>query len=130
MLYLDTSALVKLTITEDETEALRSWLEESPEVPRLTSAIAKVELPRTVMRRQAGALFVAERLLAEIARVHVTREVLDTAKMLQPTPLRSLDAIHLASALTVYQHLTAFVSYDRRLLEAAESAGLPIASPA
>lgn len=129
MIYLDSSALVKLAVEETESGALRAWLAERPEVPRLSSGVIRVEVPRSIMRVQPGAVLQARSVVARVRRVAMSPEVLEVAAMLQPASLRSLDAIHLASAFTVHDRLTAFVSYDERLLDAAKSAGLPTASP-
>jgi predicted nucleic acid-binding protein len=129
MIYFDTSAMVKLTFTEDETPALREWLAERPDVPRFSSAVIRVELPRAIMRRQPAALLSGHRLIAATKKVLVTAEVLDIAKMLQPAALGSLDTIHLASAITVQTRLTTFVTYDKKQFTAAVAMGLPAASP-
>jgi predicted nucleic acid-binding protein len=62
--------------------------------------------------------------------VPLSREIAESAGTLSPPGLRSIDAIHLASALVLRRHLAAFVAYDKRLLAAAGEAGLPTASPA
>ena len=129
MIYLDSCALVKLAIAEPESDALLAWLRDSSGVPLLSSSVIRVEVPRSVMRRQPAAILQARTLVAKTRRIPMTTEILDAATMLQPTSLRSLDAIHLASAFSVGKHLTAFVSYDRRLLDAASAADLPVASP-
>lgn len=129
MIYLDTSALVKLVIEEAETDALRAWLAKLSGVPRLSSSLIRVEVPRSILRRSPAAVLHGRRIVARVRRVAMTNEVLDVAAMMQPTLVRSLDAIHLASALTVHDRLTAFVSYDRRLIDAASGVGLPVTSP-
>lgn len=130
MIYLDSCALIKLAVEEPESGALRAWLAERPDIPRLSSSIIRVEVPRSIMRRQPGAVLQARSVVAKTRRVAMTSEVLEVATMLQPATLRSLDAIHLASAFVVHDRLTAFVSYDRRLLDAARAAGLRTAAPA
>lgn len=130
MIYLDSCALVKLAVEETESAALRAWLAERPEVPRLSSGVIRVEVPRSIMRIQPGAVLQARSVVAKTRRIAISPEILEVAAMLQPASLRSLDAVHLASAFVVHDRLTAFVSYDKRLLDAAEAAGLPIASPA
>lgn len=130
MIYLDSCALIKLAVEEPESGALRAWLAERPDIPRLSSSIIRVEVPRSILRRQPGAVLQARSVVAKTRRVAMTAEVLEVATMFQPTTLRSLDAIHLASAFVVHDRLTAFVSYDQRLLDAARAAGLPTAAPA
>jgi uncharacterized protein len=129
VIYLDASALVKLAITEAETPALRAYLEEHATRPRITTALATVEVPRAVMRSSPTALLQAFQAVARVHKVAVSMHVLSTAAALQPPALRSLDAIHLASALTLRAELEAFVAYDERLLAAAEAAGLPAIQP-
>jgi uncharacterized protein len=129
VIYLDSCALVKLAVEEAESPALRAWLAARGDVPRLSSNLIRVELPRSIMRSQPGAILQARAVIARTRKIAVTGEILDVATMLQPPALRSLDAIHLASAFAVHDRLTAFVSYDKRLIEAASAAGLPVASP-
>jgi predicted nucleic acid-binding protein len=129
VIYFDTSALAKLVITEDETRALQNWLGGFPDAIRMSSSLIRLEMTRTVLRRNPGAIFHARRVVSEVRRITLTNEVLDVAAQVQPSGLRSLDAIHLASALKVYDQLIAFVTYDQRLLAAATAMGLPAISP-
>lgn len=125
--YLDASALFKLIVEEEESEALRRALREWPR--RASSRIAVVEVVRAVRRRTQTAEPFARRVLAHVALLKVDDRVLMTAALLDPGPLRALDAIHLASALRLGVDLDAFVTYDARQLEAAAVRGLPTASP-
>ena len=129
MIYFDTSALTKRTVTEDESAALASWLAARPEVPHLSSDIVLVELPRAVMRREPTMLLAAHRLVTQVNTIGITHELLEMAATLQPPILRSLDAIHLATALRARRQLTAFVTYDKRLLQVATDSGLPVVAP-
>ncbi len=127
--YLDTSAAVKLLMTERESRALRSWLRRRPE--RASAALLRVELVRVVRRAGFPRLIPeARRLLAGIHLIRLDDVLLDRAADLDPTDLRSLDSIHLAAAASLGDDLAAVVSYDDRLLAAAKSVGLPIATPA
>ena len=126
--HLDTSAAVKLLMTEPESPALRRWLRRRPE--RASAALLRVELVRVV--RRAG----LQRLMPEVRKlltgVHLIRlddALLDRAADLDPIDLRSLDSIHLAAATSLGDDLVAVVSYDDRLLAAATSLGLPTATP-
>ena len=126
--YVDTSAAVKLLMTEPESPALRRWLRRRPE--RASAALLRVELVRVV--RRAG----LQRLMPEVRKlltgVHLIRlddALLDRAADLDPIDLRSLDSIHLAAATSLGDDLVAVVSYDDRLLAAATSLGLPTATP-
>lgn len=129
MIYLDSSAILKLVLSEPESDAVTTYLSERPEVPRATSALAMVEVPRAVVRTDPLALTATYRALEEMTRIRVDASVMMSAASLPPIKLRSLDAIHLASALAVMRHLTAFISYDHRLHEAAKFHGLPVEAP-
>jgi len=129
MIYLDSSALVKLAVTVPESAALGHWLSERCGQPLVSSALHRAELPRAVWQAEPGALPRSYKMLKRIARVALSADVLDDAATLPPPELSPAQAIHLASALAVKRDLTAFVSYDERLLTAAGNAGLPVASP-
>lgn len=126
-LFLDTSALVKLLVVEDETGALRDYLRRRP--VRAACALVRTELRRVAVRLPGGLLPVAEDLLSGLALVPVDDALLDTAGTLGPAVLRSLDAIHLAAALRVAP-VEAVLTYDDRMATAAASLGLPVAAPA
>jgi uncharacterized protein len=129
VIYLDSSALVKLAVTEPESAALAGWLAERADQPLVSSALEAAEVPRAVWRAEPGALPRAYRLIRRIARVALTADVLDNSATLPPQALSVAHAIHLASALAVRDELTAFVAYDEDLLAAAADAGLPVESP-
>ena len=129
MIYLDSSALVKLALTEPESAALARWLAERSSQPLVSSALHRAEVPRAVWSAEPGALPRSYRLLKRVARVALTTDVLDNSATLPPRPLGAAHAIHLASALALRPDLTAFVAYDERLLAAAADAGLPVANP-
>jgi predicted nucleic acid-binding protein len=126
--YLDTSAAVKLLMTERESPALRRWLRRRPE--RASAALLRIELVRVVRRAGVPRLIPeARKLLAGVHLIRLDDALLDRAADLDPTELRSLDSIHLAAAASLGDDLAAVVSYDDRLLAAAASLGLPIATP-
>jgi uncharacterized protein len=129
MIYLDSSALVKLAVTEPESAALAAWLAERPGQPLVSSVLHRAEVPRAVWRAEPGALPRSYRLIRRIARVALTADVLDNSATLPPQALSSAHAIHLASALAVRRDLTAFVAYHEALLTAAAEAGLPVDAP-
>jgi predicted nucleic acid-binding protein len=129
VLYLDTSALVKLVVEEPESADLAAWLDERPDEVLCTSVIGRVELLRVARRRGPETTPAASQLLAEIALVPVDHLVLDLATALEPAALRTLDALHLASASSLGDAVTAVVAYDERLLRAADLIGISTASP-
>lgn len=130
MLYLDTSALVKLIRREPESDALADWLDGQAPRPWVSSTLVEVELPRALRRIDDALLTKVPAMVATVARYDID-DVVRAAAAAYPDPdLRSLDAIHLATASEVFgNQLTAFVSYDPRLLNAAAALGLPPQSP-
>jgi len=126
--YLDTSAAVKLLMTEPESAALRRWLRQRPK--RASAALLRVELVQVVRRAGLPRLIPeARKLLAGVHLIRLDDALLDGAADLDPTELRSLDSIHLAAASSLGGDLAAVVTYDDRLLTAAAYLGLPTATP-
>lgn len=125
--YLDSSAIVKLVVIEEHGPALRDWL--TTRTDRVSSAVARTEVVRAV--RQLGPTFVmtAQSALRDLALIALDDQLLDSAARLDPPDLRSLDAIHLASALSLGDDLEAIVTYDRRMIEGAQALGLATVSP-
>src|SRR6267378_4068661 len=120
--YLDTSAAVKLLMSERESPALRRWLRRRPQ--RASAALLKVELVRVVRRADVPRLLPeARKLLAGVHLIRLDDALLERAADLDPIDLRSLDSIHLAAAASLGDDLAAIVSYDDRLLAAATSLG-------
>ena len=130
MLYLDTSALVKLVRREPESDTLADWLDAQAPALWVSSMLIEVELPRALRRVEPSLLAHVPAVVARVARYEVD-EVVRAAAAAYPDPaLRSLDAIHLATGDAVFgSQLTAFVCYDERLLAAATEVGLPAAAP-
>lgn len=130
MIYLDTAALVKLVRRETASDELVDWLNEQVDRIFVSSALVEVELPRALRRTEPALLTAAPSVLAQISVYDVDETVRTTAAAYQDPSIRSLDAIHLATADAVLgDDLTAFVTYDRRLLATAKALGLPTASP-
>ena len=127
MVYLDSSALVKLVVAEAESAALRRYLRTEPR--RASCALARVEVTRAVRPHGAPATRRARLLLRRLDLVQLDDELLDAASMLNAGVLRSLDAIHLAAALTLGADLTAVVTYDDRMAAAAGRVGLVTSAP-
>jgi len=130
LIYLDSSALVKLAVAEPESAGLLSWLAAQPNLVRVASSVSRVEVPRAVWRAEPSALPESYLVIRRTAEIELTDEVLSKAASVRPVTLHAISAIHLASALVLRQELTSFVSYDKGLLAAAKEAGLPTASPA
>ncbi len=124
--YLDTSALAKLVRPETETPALRRWLRRKPWI---VSDLHRTELRRAAARAGGRAPARADRLLAESDVVRISAETFDRAGRMAPSRLRSLDALHLAAAMTLGPDLAGIVVYDERLASAARQTGLQVASP-
>jgi uncharacterized protein len=130
VIYLDSSALVKLALAESESGALVSFLGERQGQALVSSTVHRAEVLRAIWRAEPGALPRAQRIIRRVSVVSLTHDLLDNAATQAPASLGTNAAIHLVSALTIKRDLTAFVCYDRQLLDAAEVVGLPIASPA
>jgi uncharacterized protein len=130
LIYLDSSALVKLVLSEPESAPLARWLAERAELPMASSIVHRTEVPRAVWRASPDSLLRSYRQLRGVEMIGLSAAIADTAATFPPSGLRSVDAIHLASAVAIRRDLTAFVGYDQRLLAAASDAGLDTASPA
>ena len=129
MIYLDASALMKLVRREEETSALREWLDVRPEQSVVTSEVGRVEVVRAARRVGSSVLAEARAVVGDLDLVTLDRAVQDVACDIGDPPLRTFDALHLASALLLGEALTTFVAYDRRLADAARDAGLAVAAP-
>jgi uncharacterized protein len=129
VIYLDTSAFVKLIQGERETPALQQFLTERPGTTLVSSALLMVETRRAILRTAPGQLARADLLLTRIDQVDITRAVLEAASRLPDPSPRSLDAIHLATALQLDRDLEALVTYNSRLAAAAGRQGLPVVTP-
>ncbi|HEV7216724.1 MAG TPA: type II toxin-antitoxin system VapC family toxin [Chloroflexota bacterium] len=129
VLYLDSSAIVKVVLPERESAALARFLPAWP--LRASSALARVEVMRAV-RRLAHApndLRRVEDVLQRLTLLSIDAAILEAASKLEPPLLRTLDAIHLASAAALGSNLGGFVAYDARMAEAALRMGLRVFSP-
>ncbi len=125
-LYLDSSALVKLVTVEDESDELDAFVADREIV---SSEVARTELLRAVGRRHAGLVEAAEDFLDDMSLMPVDRLVTTAAGLIRPWTVRSLDAIHLASARMLNPGLEALVTYDRRMADAGRDLGLRTLAP-
>jgi predicted nucleic acid-binding protein len=126
--YLDTSALTKLVVAEGETDALRSWLTRVDRNP-VSSDLTRTELLRVAKRIAPNRVLLAREVLDSITLIELTTEIFEVAGRLDPSILRSLDAVHLAAALSLGDEMESIVTYDERLASAATSNGLATTSP-
>jgi uncharacterized protein len=128
--YADSSALARLVVREAETPGLESFLRSHPLI--VTSEIATVEVRRAA-RQVSGRAEVgrrAEQVLAAVNLLRLDAEILEEAARLDPPALRTLDAIHLATALSMKSELAGFLVYDEQLASAARKRGIRILAPA
>jgi predicted nucleic acid-binding protein len=128
LVYLDTSAFVKLVIPEPETSALVTAL--TAKTVLVASEILEVEALRAT-RRATGETGVsaARTQLAGVRLLPLTDQIRRRACELEPSTLRSLDAIHIATALDLGERLACIYVYDVRMATAANEAGLPVSAP-
>jgi uncharacterized protein len=130
MIYLDSAAVVKLAHAEPESAALRSWLDERAETPWISSVLTEIESFRALSRYASQAVSRLPAVLDQIDLIDLDQHIRMLARTVSPATVRSLDTIHLGTALRSRPSLTSFVTYDRRLRQAAQAAALPIDSPA
>jgi predicted nucleic acid-binding protein len=125
--YLDSSALVKLIAIEAETAALRQELRRWPD--RASSLLASIEVTRTARRLGGHAPALAARVIAGLRWLAID-PIVPADAQIGETTLRSLDAIHLATALSISGELGALITYDYRMISDGQAIGLPVLSPA
>jgi predicted nucleic acid-binding protein len=126
--YVDSSAIVKLVVREPESAALRRYLRSRR--PLVASAIARTEVLRALIPLGDEALRRGRQVLRTIELARISDRVLDASGVLPPAELRSLDAVHLATAAQLGASMAGIVTYDERMVAAAEAAGFAVASPA
>ena len=130
MIYLDSAAVVKLAHAEAESAALRAWLDERAETGWASSVLVEIESFRALARYAPEAVTRLHPVLDQIDLIDLSPRIRILAQTVRPVTVRSLDAVHMGSALSIRRSLTSFVTYDKRLLDAAIGAGLPAESPA
>jgi uncharacterized protein len=129
MIYLDSAAVVKLVHAEQESQALRNWLHERAETGWISSVLTEIESFRALARHAPEAVSRLPEVLDQIDLIGLDPPIRILARTARPAEVRTLDAIHLGTALYA-RTVTSFVTYDKRLLDAARTAGLPVDSPA
>ena len=125
--YLDTSAFLKLIVAEPQTEALRAWVAEHRSI--WSSQLLATEAMRAATRLGVDPAVVAEALDA-VSLVLPAPATFKVAGRLAPAGLRTLDALHLATALEIGDDLEGVVTYDQRMTEGADAASMPVVAPA
>ncbi|HEY8760209.1 MAG TPA: type II toxin-antitoxin system VapC family toxin [Candidatus Dormibacteraeota bacterium] len=126
--YLDSSALVKLAVREPESEALRRYIRRRR--PLISSALARTEVARALLALGPEAIQRGQDVLARVDLVRVNDRVLNAAGAMMPLDLRSLEAIHLATAQQLGADLARIITYDERMAAAAKALGWAVAAPA
>lgn len=125
--YLDSSAIVKLAVREDESAVLTRYLRRRR--PLVSSALARTEVMRALLPGGDAAVAAGRKVLTRLDLIRISTGVLGEAAALLPADLRSLDAIHLATARRLGQDLGAIVTYDERMAEAATHLGYRVVAP-
>ncbi|MGI8647252.1 MAG: VapC toxin family PIN domain ribonuclease [Acidimicrobiales bacterium] len=129
MIYLDSAAVVKLVHAETQSQALREWLDERADIGWVSSVLVEIESFRALARHSPEAVSRLPPVLDLIDLVELNLAVRISAQIITPKTVRSLDAIHLATALRLRENLVSFVTYDKRLAEVATLAGLTVNMP-
>jgi len=132
VIYLDSCAVIKLIVPEIESASLNAWLGQRSTTGLITSKLTEVEVPRALRRSSPGVLGAVAGVLRRLYRVEINDVVRATAVAYLDPSLRSLDAIHLATAdalISSGKKLDAFVTYDKRLAVAAKDAGMTVVAP-
>lgn len=125
--YADASAIAKLVLTEPGSQAMLRWFIEAERV--VSNRVALVEVHRAAARKRHEPGRLAA-VLDAIEVFELDEDVALRAQAVEPSAIRTLDAIHIATALAIGPTLDAFVTYDDRQAEAARAAGLPVIRPA
>lgn len=126
--YFDTSALVKLVVAEPESATLHAWATEAERTP-VCSDLVRTELIRAVRLGAPDRVTTAREVLASVTLLSVTSAILDRAALLGPLNLRSLDSIHMASAMELGDDLETVVTYDHRMADGCRALGIHVVSP-
>jgi uncharacterized protein len=127
LIYVDTSALLKLLKSETHSEALAAYLADRDDL--VSSTLLAVELRRSALRSLPRSLPRVDILLSRVEMIDMDDVVVESASRLPDPMLRSLDAIHLATALLIRDEVDVLLTYDERLADAARAHRLPAAAP-
>jgi len=125
--YADASALVKLIVEEPESRSLHRWYVEAERI--ITSRIGVIETHRASARRPHDPEH-RDHVIDDLEVIELDASIGRAAGLIEPAGIRTLDAIHLATAVRFLPQLDAFVTYDDRLADAARALGLPVVRPA
>jgi predicted nucleic acid-binding protein len=125
--YLDSSAIVKLAVEEPESAALRRYVRRKR--PLVSSALARTEVLRALLLEGEEGVARGRAVLARLDLVRVNDRVLNAAGVLLPVEMRSLDAVHLATAQQLGRDLGHVATYDDRMIDAARALGLKTTTP-
>jgi predicted nucleic acid-binding protein len=128
LIYLDTSALLKLIKAEAGSDALATFLGDRTDF--VSSKLLAIEARRSALREDPSMLPRVDLFLSRVDMIAISDAIVESASRLPDRHLRSLDAIHLATALLTREELDVLLSYDDRLLTAAKAHDLPTAAPA
>ena len=125
--YIDTSSFLKLVLAERESSATAEFLRPWPHWA--SSLLLRVEAMRAAAAADGAARAAVAKRLRAVHLISLSEDVVELAILIGAPGLRTLDALHLASAMTLGDELGALVTHDRRLLAAAAALGLPAVSP-
>jgi len=110
--YIDSSALVKLAVRELESAALRRYIRRRR--PLVSSALARTEVARALLSLGPQAIQRGHDVLDRVDLIRINDRILNAAMAMLPIDVRSLDAIHLATAQLLGDELARIVTYDDR----------------
>lgn len=127
--YADTSAVIKLLVEETDSKAFAAFYDAHDDAEWVSSALLRIEVTRSVARAMPALLPDARDLLLAFSCIAIDDDIVEGAVNEPDRRLRSLDAIHLATARILAPELDGLVAYDDRLLRAATEAGLATVSP-
>lgn len=125
--YVDSSALVKTVIEEPESAALLDWLATTSDP--VACDLVRVETVRAVRASDPAAVPRSREAIATLTLIRLDDDLYEAAAKLDPPMLRSLDALHLAAALSLGPDLAGVVTYDSRMTAGARALGLTVVAP-